>query len=227
MGFTLENIVPWGRSYAEYVAMFALSGDDLRRCILGCGDGPAAFNAQLTGQGGRIVSVDPLYAFDAEQIRDRIVATCETVLDQARQNRDDYVWDVIPSVEALGRMRMVAMETFLADFVAGRGAGRYVAGELPSLPFASGSFDLALCSHFLFLYSSQLSPAFHLQAIREMLRVAREVRVFPLLTLEGQPSSHVAPVTAELKWEGFRVEHRRVPYEFQHGGNEMLVFRPG
>ena len=111
MGFTLENIVPWGRSYAEYVAMFALSGDDLRRCILGCGDGPAAFNAQLTGQGGRIVSVDPLYAFDAEQIRDRIVATCETVLDQARQNRDDYVWDVIPSVEALGRMRMVAAQS--------------------------------------------------------------------------------------------------------------------
>ena len=227
MGFNLENIVPWGRSYAEYVAMFALSRVELQRRILGCGDGPAAFNAELAEQGGRVVSVDPLYAFDAEQIRRRIAATCETVLDQARQNRDDYVWDVIPSVEALGRMRMAAMDAFLADFAAGRGAGRYVAGELPSLPFASDSFDLALCSHFLFLYSSQLSPAFHLQAIREMRRVAREVRIFPLLTLDGKPSPHVAPVTAELTREGFRVEHRRVPYEFQRGGTEMLVIRPG
>ena len=108
MGFSLDNIVPWGRSYAEYVAMFALSRFELQRRILGCGDGPAAFNAELTGQGGKVVSVDPLYAFDAEQIRGRIVATCETVLDQARQNRDDYVWDVIPSVAALGRMRMAA-----------------------------------------------------------------------------------------------------------------------
>jgi hypothetical protein len=227
MGFNLENIVPWGRSYAEYVAMFALSRFELQQRILGCGDGPASFNADLAQQGGRVVSVDPLYAFAAEQIRGRIAATCETVLDQARQNRDDYVWDVIASVEALGRMRMAAMDAFLADFAAGRGAGRYVAGELPSLPFANGSFDLALCSHFLFLYSSQLSPAFHLQATREMLRVAGEVRVFPLLTLDGKPSPHVAPVTAELTREGFRVEPRRVPYEFQRGGNEMLVIRPG
>ncbi len=227
MGFTLEDIVPWGRSYGEYLAMFALAGDDLQRHILGCGDGPAAFNAELTGQGGRVVSVDPLYAFDAAQIRGRIAATCETVLAQARENRDDYVWEVIPSVEELGRFRMAAMATFLADYGAGKGAGRYVAGALPSLPFANGSFDLALSSHFLFLYSNQLSTEFHLQALREMLRVAREVRVFPLLTLDGKPSPHVAPVTAELASGGYGVERRRVPYEFQRGGNEMLVIRRG
>lgn len=39
MAFTLDKVVPWGRSYDEYVAMFALSSDDLRRRILGCGDG--------------------------------------------------------------------------------------------------------------------------------------------------------------------------------------------
>lgn len=49
----------------------------------------------------------------------------------------------------------------------------------------SGKFDIALSSHFLFFYSAQLSAEFHLQALREMLRVAREVRVFPLLALDG------------------------------------------
>ena len=41
--FTLEQVVPWGRSFDEYCNMFALSSDDLALRILGCGDGPASF----------------------------------------------------------------------------------------------------------------------------------------------------------------------------------------
>ena len=44
MSFTLSGVVPWGRSYNEYVAMFSLSAVDLRQRILGCADGPSAFN---------------------------------------------------------------------------------------------------------------------------------------------------------------------------------------
>jgi ubiquinone/menaquinone biosynthesis C-methylase UbiE len=46
---------------------------------------------------------------------------------------------------------MAAMQVFLDDHVLGRVEGRYVAAELPALPVADASFDLALCSHFLFL----------------------------------------------------------------------------
>jgi len=225
MGFTLDKVVPWGRSYDEYVSMFGLSEADLRLRILGCGDGPAAFNATLTGRGGRIVSIDPVYAFDAGQIRRRISETYETVMTQLRRNRGDFVWGLIPSVEQLGILRMAAMESFLADFDAGKWAGRYIPGELPLLPFAAGEFDLALSSHFLFLYSEHLSAQFHLQAIQEMLRVADEVRVFPLVTLANALSPHLQFVTEQLASLGFLVEVRHVPYEFQRGGNEMLVIR--
>lgn len=225
MGFTLDNVVPWGRSYEEYVSMFGLSEADLGLRILGCGDGPAAFNAALTGRGGRIVSLDPVYAFDAGQIRGRIAETYETVMTQLRRNRGDFVWGGIPSVDELGKLRMAAMETFLADFAAGKQTGRYIAGELPELPFADGEFDLALTSHFLFLYSDHLSLEFHLEALREMLRVAREVRVFPLVTLANALSPHLRFVTEQLANRGFGVAVRRVPYEFQRGGNEMLVIR--
>jgi hypothetical protein len=44
--FTLDRIVPWGRSFDEYQHMFALSDVDLRSRILGCADGPAAFNVE-------------------------------------------------------------------------------------------------------------------------------------------------------------------------------------
>lgn len=223
MGFTLDNVVPWGRSYDEYVSMFGLSEADLGLRILGCGDGPAGFNAVLTKRGGRIVSLDPVYSFDADQIRGRIAESYETVLSQLRKNRSDFVWETIPSVEQLGVLRMAAMETFLDDYIAGKEAGRYLPGELPLLPCAAGAFDLALSSHFLFLYSDHLSAQFHLQALREMLRVAREVRVFPLVTLDNALSPHLRFVIEELEKQGFLLEVRRVPYEFQRGGNEMLV----
>jgi hypothetical protein len=113
MGFTLDKIVPWGRSYEEYVAMFDLSAADLQRRILGCGDGPAAFNAELIRRGGTVVSLDPIYAVDTGQIQRRIAATSPAVLAQLRDNHADYVWDAIPSVEALGRLRRAAMDRFI------------------------------------------------------------------------------------------------------------------
>ncbi|MBI1887717.1 MAG: class I SAM-dependent methyltransferase [Nitrosomonadales bacterium] len=226
MGFTLEKVVPWGRSYDEYVSMFGLTEVDLGLRILGCGDGPAGFNAALTKRGGNIVSVDPIYVFDAEQIRGRISETYEAVMAQMRENQRGYVWKAIPSVEQLGSLRMSAMETFLADFDAGRDEGRYIPGELPSLPFESGKFDIALSSHFLFLYSAHLSVEFHLQALQEMLRVSREVRVFPLLALDGTLSPHLTFMSNHLASHDFNVEVQPVPYEFQRGGNEMLVIKP-
>ena len=224
--FTLSSVVPWGRSFDEYVRMFALTEGDLASSILGCGDGPASFNAEATRRGTRVVSCDPLYQFDAAQIRQRIDETATEVLAQARQNAHEFVWDAaIPSVEALGRVRMAAMTTFLDAYEPGRAEGRYVDAGLPVLPFADGAFDLAVCSHFLFLYSQQFDAAFHLQSMRELCRVAREVRVFPLLALGAQSSPHVGAVREALAADGFVATVERVSYEFQRGGNEMLRVR--
>jgi hypothetical protein len=43
--------------------------------------------------------------------------------------------------------------------------------------------------------------------------------------LGSKPSPHVAPVTAQLQALGHTVDVRRVPYEFQRGGNQMMVAR--
>lgn len=226
MAFTLDKVVPWGRSYAEYIGMFSLTEADLGSRILGCGDGPAGFNAELTKSGGAVVSIDPVYIFDVEQIKNRIAETYETVMAQMRNNQNDYIWEVIPSIGALGEIRMSAMDTFLSDFELGKQEGRYIAEELPSLPFENGQFDIALSSHFLFLYSAHLSAEFHLQALQEMLRVAREVRVFPLLTLDGSVSRYLSLVSEEFASRGFDVQIVKVAYEFQRGGNQMLVIKP-
>ena len=46
MDFHYKDIVPWGRSFDEYLDMFNLSENDLVRNIVGVGDGPASFNAR-------------------------------------------------------------------------------------------------------------------------------------------------------------------------------------
>jgi hypothetical protein len=223
--FTLDEVVPWGRSFDEYRRMFALTDEDLRGRILGCGDGPAAFNAEATRRGVRVTSCDPLYDFNAQQIRERIDATAENVIDQTRRNRDEFVWTDITSVEHLHKVRMSAMEDFLADYNSGRNDRRYVTAALPTLPFANRSFDLAVCSHFLFLYSEHLGQQFHEDAILELSRVADEVRIFPLLALGGIASPHVVGTIARLRDAEYAVTIERVPYEFQRGGNEMMCIR--
>ncbi len=91
------------------------------------------------------------------------------------------------------------------------------------LPFSDNSFDLALCSHFLFTYSEQLSFNFHLTAILELCRVAKEVRIFPLLeNFTGEVSPHLQPVIKQLAERGYEVNIKEVAYEFQQGGNQML-----
>jgi len=200
--------------------MFALSEADLQLRILGCADGPASFNAESTRRGTAVISIDPLYRLDTRTIRDRIAATYDQMLEQAQRNRQQFVWDTIQSVEELGRTRMQAMQAFLDDYDLGKRQGRYVVAELPSIALPDKSFDLAVCSHFLFLYTEHLSEAFHRSAILELCRVAGEVRIFPLLA-----SPYVARLVDDLSgsWE---VSLETVPYEFQRGGNQMMRVRP-
>ena len=222
MEFTINKVYPWGRSFDEYRRMFGLTTDDLHRRILGCADGPASFNATMNRRGHRVVSCDPLYRFDAMQIRGRIEATCPELVERATRDRHRFVWTVIRSPEMLGEIRMAAMSEFLSDYDDGRRSGRYVADALPQLSFPDGAFDLALCSHFLFLYSDEVSSEDHVRSVLELCRVASEVRLFPLLDMEGNRSRHVRRVIEELEKRGAQARVERVGYEFQKGGNEMM-----
>jgi hypothetical protein len=222
MAFQLTDVVPWGRTFDEYAAMFALDDMDRSRSILGCADGPASFNAEALQRNIKVVSADPLYQFSVPQIRKRIADTAPMVAGQIKENAQDFVWNHFKSVNELVAARMKAMQAFLADFDAGLAQGRYVPAELPNLPFFDGTFDLALCSHFLFLYSEHRDAQFHIQAARELCRVAQEVRIFPLLELSGAPSRHLPEVINALEAGGCTAKIEPVNYEFQKGGNQML-----
>jgi hypothetical protein len=177
----------------------------------------------MTRRGTQVCSCDPLYQFTAAEISAQIAATHARMTALNEAHRDAFRWDLYGSPAQLGDLRLRTMRLFLDDYPAGVAQGRYVVGELPNLPFATRSFDLALCSHLLFTYSDQFSTAFHVASILELARVAGEVRVFPLLAaFSGGRSPHLDPVLAQLRAHGMAAAIRPVDYEFQKGGNMML-----
>ena len=222
MDFHYKDIVPWGRSFDEYLDMFNLCEGDLARDIVGVGDGPASFNTLMYQRGTPIVSVDPIYRYSEAELRQRIQDTYEDVIAQARQNEDKFVWTKFASVDELAEIRMQAMEEFCQDFETGRRQGRYIDASLPNLPFSDRHFDLVLSAHLLFFYSANRDLAFHLNAIRELLRIGTEVRIFPIVDVNSNPSLFLSPVMDALEKDGITCSVERVPYHFQKTGNEML-----
>jgi hypothetical protein len=225
MTMQLDSVVPFGRSLDEYRKMFLLTDEDLQLRILGAGDGPASFNAELSSLGGKVVSVDPLYQFDANEIHRRFEEVLPGIINQVRATPEDWVWSYHGSPDGLQSNRIRVAKRFVDDFARNKGSPRYVEGELPSLRFPDGEFDLALCSHFLFLYSDHFDSAFHLTSILELLRVANEVRIFPLLTLMLRPSQHLPHIINELQTKGYVVDIHTVGYELQKGGNQMMSIK--
>ena len=143
----LDDIIPWGRSYAEYLEMFALTDEDLGARIIGVGDSPAGFNAEAHERGQDVTSVDPIYAFTAEEIRGRIQTVRPQIEMGVRVNPPRYVWDHFPDIETLIAHRLDAMERFLEDYSGLGISARYRAAGLPRRPYEDGAFDLALVSH--------------------------------------------------------------------------------
>ena len=226
MSMQLNRIVPWGRSLDEYRRMFQLTDDDLRKKIVGCGDGPASFNAEMAKHGHRMVSFDPAYQFPGEDIRKCFDESVDVVVDQVRQHPQNYVWKYHHDLESLRRHRTNVMETFLADYDRGKSQGRYLIDTLPATRFGDRQFELAVCSHLLFLYTDLLPLEFHVNAVREMCRIAHEARIFPLLGLDCVLSRYVAPVRQQLEQMGFETQIEQVDYELQRGANQMLrIFR--
>jgi len=221
----LKNVVPWGRSLLEYQDIFSLTETDLNKTILGCGDGPASFNAELTALGGNVISIDPTYQFDTPSLQGRIAEVYDEIIPQMHANKEKYIWENIPSVEALGKIRMDAMSIFISDYDNGKKSGRYIHDSLPKLSFEDKQFDLALCSHYLFLYSDHVNLEQHIASIKELCRVAKEVRIYPLLSLNGEISPHLKVVISELNEINLITSFVDVNYQFQKGATQMLVVK--
>lgn len=224
MAYLLENVVPWGRNFNEYKKMFQLTDEDLLKKIIGFGDGPASFNCEASKLGYKVTSLDPIYQFSGENIEKRIIEIKDVVIEQTKNNANNYVWTELKNLDELERVRMSAMKTFLDDYEKGKSENRYIYHELPQkTPFDDQAFDLGLSSHFLLMYTS-LGYDFHIKSINEMLRLCKEIRIFPIVDLDAKESKITNKVIEYFK-NNYIVNIISTSYEFQKGGNLMLSIK--
>jgi len=224
MKFELEKVVPWGRNLKEYQDMFNLSKNDLDKNIISFGDGPASFNSELNSLGKKCTSIDLIYQFSETELKERFKVVKNQIMKQVRNNRNNFTWKNINNPDELENLRTNTMSNFLKDFSKGKDEGRYIYHSLPEkLNFKKQTFNLGLSSHFLLLYP-KLGIDFHIKSINEMLRLCKEIRIFPILNLNAEESEMLNDVIEYFEKE-YLVKIEEVKYEFQKGGNEMLIIK--
>lgn len=87
MKIDYKEIVPWCRSFEEYVKMLALTQSDLNLKIMDCGGGPSSFNSEMARRGKRVVSIDPIYNLSVAELKRRIDETYDGMIRVAREVR--------------------------------------------------------------------------------------------------------------------------------------------
>lgn len=225
MAFLLKDVIPWGRNLNEYRKMFNLTDEELsNKKIIGFGDGPASFNSEATELSYDVTSLDRIYKFTRIELDKRISDSRDIIIEQMKNNADNYVWRDIKDLDELELIRMSAMKTFIADYDKGKADRRYIYHELPNrTEFSKNTFDLGLSSHFLLMYTA-LGYDFHIKSINEMLRICREVRIFPIVDLDSNKSELTNKVMEYFE-ENYEVELISTSYEFQKCDNLMLSIK--
>ncbi|NOZ68380.1 MAG: class I SAM-dependent methyltransferase [Deferribacteres bacterium] len=222
--FNIDRIAFIGRTFAEYISLFDLCEKTLRHGpVLDCPAGSASFTAEAHKSGIDVTACDILFGSDVNSLIEKGRKDIQHIYEKVSEATHLFNWDYYGSIENLIALRESALDLFAGDFTDGYREGRYRYAKLPHLPFPGNHFSLVLSSHFLFLYSDRLGFDFHMECIKEFVRVCSgEIRIYPLTTLDARPCPYLNDIIVSLRSSGIDVEITRVPFEFQKGSGRMM-----
>jgi 2-polyprenyl-3-methyl-5-hydroxy-6-metoxy-1,4-benzoquinol methylase len=223
----LRGISFFGRRFSEYVRFFSLDPDRLRgRRVLDVAAGPSSFTAEACALGIDAVAMDPLYGYRPDALAQHVAIDYAKMTAQMREKTELFRFRSFSSLEDAEADRRRAAQRFLQDYAEHFVHGRYRCGALPELPADDGAFDIVLCAHLLFVYERMFDFDFHVAACRELMRVSRgDVRIHPLVGLNGKRYARLAELCETLAAEGIASEIVDVDYEFFAGTTETLVLK--
>lgn len=219
---SMHEVALWGEYIEDYQQMFALDDTDFDLKLLEYGSGATAVNAQLHVRHQSMVSCDALFSLNPDDLTQHVNRHFNQGIQQFKAACSHYDFSAYGSIDGLIEKRQKGVLQFLADYAKGQLEKRYLPLGQDALPFDDFKFDMALSSSFLFSGDEMQDVDFHLNCIRELARVAKEVRIFPLIDRDGQPSPLLGPVLLGLQQSNYGVEIRDVNYLLQLGGHAML-----
>ena len=217
-----HDVIPgWIHGLEEYEQMFDLQPEDYEKRILDFPASISSFNAQIHKKSPHVTSADAIYSKTSKEIREYAQTRFQMYQNYLIQHADDLLQKGADSLALIFDMWKTNKERFLADYEKGLEARRYQSVIMPSLPYETHQFDLALCSDYVFNRYAQ-NDCRPQDVVLELCRVAQEVRIFPLLTETGKVSEWLGPIMLELQQNNYGIEVREVSFENLKGGNAMM-----
>lgn len=214
------HVSVWGRTLDEYFKMFGLDNSYVKAKILSIADGPSTFNLEMQQLGGKVTSIDPIYNLNSEELKITFAKSYQFNKDLFYNNKQNFSFKTDNEIEVLLNKRQDTFETFLQDFEQHK--SNYLFGQLPQIDFPDNSFDLCLCSNLLFIFDHIFNADFHINSIKEMLRVAKEVRVFPIYNIDGVQSNYLSDITNYLDNNNIGWQLKDNNYFVYKNGNKYL-----
>ncbi|MGC9516695.1 MAG: methyltransferase domain-containing protein [Methanomicrobiales archaeon] len=219
--FNIEGPIFIGRSWQEYIKMFNLHGNVLGEGkILDCAAGASSFTAKMNQEGYDITALDEIYDKSPDYLQNKCKKHLQVLINALSTMEGHFLWGYFQDLADLKRKRMKACCDFAADYKKNHGKN-YIKADITQIPYNDNSFSLVLCSHLLFIYDHRLSYDFHKKSILEMLRVGKEVRIYPLVKHKSKKSEYLTSIMDDLS-PSADLELVNVDYEFRKGGNQML-----
>ncbi|HVT62287.1 MAG TPA: hypothetical protein VHD33_02220 [Legionellaceae bacterium] len=218
----MNRTVLWGHHLDEYQDMFDLSETASTQKFLEFQSGASAFQFELRQIAAHLVSYDAWFDLKQSQLQEQIERSFAERLTQIQSRQQEFDFSRYGSLEKLVAYRRQGIEMFLQDYTNGHAEGRYLFAQSTTLPFPAFFFDYALSAHHFFSTVAPQTVEYHVTMIQELARIAKEVRIFPLVDANGIPSPLLGPVILSLQQKNYGIEVRDVLYHLQPKGNAML-----
>lgn len=228
--FNPSRITFYGRSIKEYSLMFNLDFESLPKSqFIDIPAGPASFCSEARALGHGVLSIDPCYSKTSEELFKIGLEDIDYINEKIRATSRERVWDFYKDPDDLKCKQKSYLKAFIDDFSSEHISGNpYVSASLPNLPFENNTFDYALSGHFLFSFHSQIGYSLTLDSIKELTRIAKEVRIFPLKSNEQSRESEFPEMRRllddlSLHEINYRIEDSA--FEFQKGANQVMILK--
>lgn len=210
----------WIYDFSDYQQMYDLTQTDFSKTILDFFPGISSFNAEASARGLKVISVDPVYYLSEAAMASHARTVLHHTVSQLEADPtrlQNHSADVRQKIESLWEK---TENTFLKDYAAGKSEQRYQVIQFPTFPYAMGQFQLALCTDYVFHHALSREKVHGI--LKELARVAEEVRIFPLLDSNGKMPAELGPLMLYFQQKNYGIEVREVPYHTLKGGNAML-----
>lgn len=216
---TITSNPMWVHSLEDYCSMFNLDEQTLKLSILDYPAGISSFNSEMFAKGhANVVSADRHYDLSPMDMVKHVGFVIQDLSENIEQWSSQFHQAAVDEIDDfLNRSNQYA-QLFLRDYSVGQQESRYQVAKLPRLPFNDLQFDLALCSDLMFR-SPKFTP---LEVATELARIAKEVRIFPLMDRHGEISAELGPVMLALQQQDFGIEVKEVSFKLHKKSNAML-----